>query len=117
MCSATDGKDMALGGRPPQAASTASGNLAACAVPSTIIGTDGSRVSFSATATPTAVCGSMKRPVSRSKVRMVAAVSSSSARSAENTARISESARAERTKRCDWASEAIRLRTARPSRA
>ena len=36
------------GGRTPQAASTASGNLAAWAVPSTTIGTDGSRVSFSA---------------------------------------------------------------------
>src|SRR5712691_4460159 len=51
------------GGRTPQAASTASGNLAAWAVPSTTIGTDGSRLSFSATATPTAVWGSMKWPV------------------------------------------------------
>src|SRR6267142_153633 len=43
------------GGRTPHAASTASGNLAAWAVPKTTIGIDGSRDSFSATATPTAV--------------------------------------------------------------
>ena len=49
-----------------------SGEFRRVRVPSTIIGTDGSRFSFSATATPTAVCGSMKRLVSRSKVRMVA---------------------------------------------
>ena len=62
----------ASAGRTPQAASTASGNLAGCAVPSTTIGIAGSRVSFSATATPTAVCGSTQWPVSRSMVRMVA---------------------------------------------
>ena len=73
----------------------------------------GSRVSFSATATPTAVWGSMKWPVSRSTVRMVAAVSSSSARSAENTARMPESARTDSANRRDWASEAISARTAR----
>src|SRR5947207_14448652 len=38
-------------GRTPHAASTASGNLAGCAVDSTTIGIAGSRVSFSATAT------------------------------------------------------------------
>ena len=51
----------------PQAASTASGNFAACAVESTIIGSAGSRGSFSATAMPTAVCGSTKWPVSRKR--------------------------------------------------
>src|SRR6516165_11178034 len=89
------------GGRTPQAASTASGNLAGWAVPSTTIGIDGSRVSFSATATPTAVWGSIKCPVSRSIVRIVAAVSFSSALSAENTARSAESACAESANRRD----------------
>src|SRR6185295_12414686 len=45
------------GGRVPLAASTASGNFAAWAVERTTIGVAGSRGSFSATATATAVCG------------------------------------------------------------
>src|SRR5262245_54971303 len=61
------------GGRAPQAACNASGYFGGWAVASTPIGIDGSRVSFSATATPTAVWGSIKCPVSRSMVRMVAA--------------------------------------------
>src|SRR5262245_46504668 len=54
-------RSASLSGRPgatPQAALTASGNFAGCAVDSTTIGTEGSRVSFSATARATAVCGS-----------------------------------------------------------
>src|SRR5256712_13455053 len=89
------------GGRTPQAASTASGNLAGWAVPSTTIGVDGSRVSFSATAAPTAVWGAIKCPVSRSMLRIVAALSFSSALSAENTARSAESACAESANRRD----------------
>ena len=97
-------------GRCPQAASTASGNFAGCAVDSTTIGTAGSRGSFSATAMPTAVCGSMKWPVSRSTVRMVAATSSSSARPAANSARMSRQ-RGRRQR------EAPRLRELSPSRS
>ena len=44
----------------PLAASTAAGNFAGCAVDSTTIGTVRSRLSFSATATATAVCGSIR---------------------------------------------------------
>src|SRR5262245_12541236 len=46
-------------GRTPQAASTASGNLAGWAVPSTTIGIDGSRVSFSETECPPEGRGSL----------------------------------------------------------
>ena len=79
-------------GRTPQAASTASGNLAGCAVPSTIIGIAGSRTSFSATRDADRGVRIDERPVSRSVVRIAAAVSSSSARPAPNSARISDSA-------------------------
>ena len=85
-------------------------------MPSTIIGTEGSRGSFSATAMPTAVWGSTQRPVSRNTVRMHAETSCSSARAALNDARISASARLEMVKLPDCASEAIMARTALPSR-
>src|SRR5262245_413081 len=49
-------------GRTPQAASTASGNFAACAVDSTILGILESEVSRSATASATAVWGSTRSP-------------------------------------------------------
>src|SRR5580700_8607888 len=104
-------------GRAPQAASTASGNFAACAVDSTTIGTAGSRGSFSATAMPTAVWGSTKLPVSRLTVRMVEATSSSSARPAAKCARICESAGADSAKRRDCASEPISALMAAPSRS
>src|SRR5262249_5029770 len=79
-------------GRTPQAASTASGNFAACAVDSTTIGVAGSRASFSATAMATPVCGSTSVPVSCRVVRIAAAVSALLARSAVNSARIVDSA-------------------------
>ena len=80
------------------------------------MGTAGSRVSFSATATPTALCGSMSLPVSRSVVRMMAAVSCSSARLAENTARSRVSALPVSENRRDCASEPMEERTALASR-
>src|SRR5436309_288449 len=52
-------------GRTPQAASTASGNFAGCAVDNTILGILESDVSRSATASATAVCGSTRSPISR----------------------------------------------------
>src|SRR3954454_19108679 len=67
-------------GRTPQAASTASGNLAGCAVDSTMLGIFESEVSRSATASATAVWGSTRSPVWRQAARIVAAVSVSSAR-------------------------------------
>src|SRR5689334_8376128 len=104
------------GGRTPQAASTASGNLAACAVDSTTIGTAGSRLSFSATAIATPVCGSIVTPASCSVVRIAAAVSASLARPAVNKARIAASAPGATEKRRDWASEAMAARTGFGSR-
>src|ERR1700728_1527475 len=65
-------------GRTPQAASTASGNFAACAVDSTMLGILESEVSRSATANATAVCGSTRSPASRHMVRIEALVSVSS---------------------------------------
>ena len=58
----------------------------------------------------------MRREVSRKVVRMVASVSSSSARSALNRARIRDSASEDNENRPDWASEAIMARTAAASR-
>src|SRR5471032_3376471 len=66
-------------GRTPQAASTASGNFAACAVDSTMFGIFESEVSRSATASATAVCGSTRSPASRQAARIAALVSVSSA--------------------------------------
>src|SRR5262249_12564631 len=51
-------------GRTPQAASTASGNFAGCAVDSTMLGTVESVSSRSATASATAVWGSTRSPAS-----------------------------------------------------
>ncbi len=103
-------------GRTPQAASTASGNFAACAVDSTTIGTAGSRVSFSATAIATPVCGSIRLPVSRKVVRIAAAVSASLVRSAVKRARIAASAGPATEKWRDCASDAMAARTGLGSR-
>ena len=94
----------------------ASGNLAAWAVASTTIGTAGSRVSFSATAMATPVCGSISAPLSCRVVRIAAAVSASLARSAVNSARMADSGADGIEKRCDWASEPMAARTGRASR-
>jgi hypothetical protein len=100
----------------PQAAFTASGNFAGCAVDRTTIGIEGSRGSFSATASATAVCGSAQYDASRIQARMVAALSCSSARPAANSSRIDSSACAETEKRFDCAREFISPRTAPASR-
>src|SRR5258705_548051 len=75
-------------GRIPQAASTASGNFAACAVDNTILGILESEVSRSATASATAVWGSTRSPASRQAGRIAAPVSVSSARPAANSSRV-----------------------------
>src|ERR1700746_3414887 len=88
-------------GRTPQAASTASGNFAACAVDSTILGIFESEVSRSATASATAVCGSTRSPASRQAARIAAEVSLSSARPASNSSLIAASTESGSTKRPD----------------
>src|SRR5947209_3545711 len=103
-------------GRMPQAASTASGNLAGCAVDNTMLGIRESEVSRSATARATAVCGSTRSPASRQAARIAALVSVSSARPASNSSRIAASMASGRTKRPDCLSEAISRRTSAASR-
>src|ERR1700754_543694 len=103
-------------GRTPQAASTASGNFAACAVDSTMLGNLESDVSRSATESATAVCGSTRTPASRQAARIAALVSVSSARPASNSLRIAASTLSGSTNRPDWPSEAIRPRSKLASR-
>src|SRR5207253_3927511 len=103
-------------GRTPQAASTASGNLAGCAVDSTILGIPESEVSRSATASATAVWGSTRSPASRQAARIAADVSVSSARPASNSSRIAASMASGSTKRPDCLSCAIKRRTMVASR-
>src|SRR3984893_8301557 len=103
-------------GRTPQAASTASGNFAACAVDSTMLGIFESLVSRSATARATAVCGSTRSPASRQAARIAALVSVSSARPASNSSRIAASVASGSTKRPDCFSDAIRRRMTAESR-
>src|ERR1700682_6105282 len=103
-------------GRTPQAASTASGNFAGCAVDSTILGILESEVSRSATASATAVWGSTRSPASRHAARLAAAVSVSSARPASNSSRIAASVASGSTKRPDCFSDAISRRTPSASR-
>src|SRR6185312_2079192 len=62
--SASSARACGTGGRMPAARSTASGNFAGCAVASTTIGASPG-FSCRAAATPTALCGSMRSPVSR----------------------------------------------------
>src|SRR6185437_13367436 len=103
-------------GRTPQAASTASGNLAGCAVDSTMLGIFESEVSRSATASATAVWGSTRSPASRQAARIAADVSVSSARPASNSSRIAASMASGSTKRPDCFSEPIKRRTLSASR-
>src|SRR5216684_7372695 len=103
-------------GRTPQAASTASGNFAACAVDSTMLGILESEVSRSATASATAVWGSTRSPASRQAARIAALVSVSSARPASNSSRIAASVASGSTKRPDCFSDAISRRTVPASR-
>src|SRR6516162_5772587 len=103
-------------GRTPQAASTASGNFAACAVDSTILGIFETGVSRSATASATAVWGSTRSPASRQIARIAALVSVSSARPASNSSRIAASTESGSTKRPDCLSDSIRRRTTLASR-
>src|SRR3954469_8392956 len=103
-------------GRTPQAASTASGNFAACAVDSTMFGMLESQLSRSVTASATAVWGSTRMPASRQAARIAALVSVSSARPASNSLRIAARMRSGSTKRPDCASEAIRPRSSDASR-
>src|SRR5271169_9326 len=103
-------------GRTPQAASTASGNFAACAVDSTMLGILESGVSRSATANATAVWGSTRSPASRQVARIAALVSVSSARPASNSSRIAASTASGSTKRPDCFSDAIKRRTSAASR-
>src|SRR6266481_3946341 len=103
-------------GRTPQADSTASGNFAACAVDSTMLGILESVVSRSATASATAVWGSTSWPASRQAARIAAAVSVSSARPASNSSRIAVSIASGSTNRPDCFRDAINRRTAAASR-
>src|SRR6516225_7398292 len=103
-------------GRTPQAASTASGNLAGCAVDSTMLGTAASEESRSATDSATAVWGSTSSPASRQAARISAAVSVSSARPASNASRMAASMASGSTKRPDCFSESINRRTLAASR-
>ena len=66
------------GGRTPVARSTASGNLAGCAVARQTIGTSGSRRRARAAPMPTAVWGSTSIPVRSWRSRMISRVASSS---------------------------------------
>ncbi len=103
-------------GSTPAAALTASGNLAGWAVASVTIGTPG-LAKRPATASPTAVCGSARKPVSRYVAAMASATSLSSARPAAKSPRIAASGPAAMANEPALARSPIRARTTPPSRS